>query len=492
MRLPLLLCCCLLLAWPAQAEDEDPGSLMAQGAALLKRGETDPRLTADAAVLFTRALVLYEQRKDSDGACDAQANLFWCQKKLGREQLALALANRGDEEAKAAAKKAEEVAATPTQPSEADAAFARAESWVKGHPEDQYRVAVRWLEVADRYAGTPASLKAQRLALDAQSRVLASVRAAASIPEVQQVAPPPQLPDAARRAMEVLNATLAAIGERLGSELESERRKASDLLQREIDGLQRLGNLEPVLGVKKQIANLDAEIQGLPQRARETMEAYRRAKQRLTEAATRRAAEEKAKVARGLEEVQKSALRKGEAAVALALRELREGLSLIASLPNQGVAGTLHVTADDEAELTLNGRKLATITLGKPLSLPLTLKAGDVISARLNNVWSEGSVAGFAAVFISQDVHLVLESGPAWRTYLPVNPTRWWEFDPASLQAAPGADGSLVEQLRQLYAKSPAADRLQPRSIWGLWDRNPTMVMVTVDEQSLRVLKAEK
>ncbi len=153
--------------------------LVAEGKRLMQASNNDPSLSVGAAVAFSKALPYYEQSGESDTISELEADIFWCKKRMNLEDVKrFRAAKDGSATDTAALDKAEEVATRRVDANEADAYFARAQRFATDHPADQFAVAVRWFEVAQRFPGTPVAIKAQEQSLAAQGKAMQAQAAA--------------------------------------------------------------------------------------------------------------------------------------------------------------------------------------------------------------------------------------------------------------------------------------------------------------------------
>lgn len=119
--------------------------------------------------------------------------------------------------------------------------------------------------------------------------------------------------------------------------------------------------------------------------------------------------------------------------------------------------GTLYACGDDQFELMLNGKKIAA-GVGKPIEVPLKLRLGDVLAAKMSNASYE---RGLLVLFLSADKRcVVFTSVQTWRSYVPADADRWWDVRPSEQHpaAAPGHPN---------YLLIPQADGWGAEPIWG-------------------------
>jgi hypothetical protein len=149
-------------------------TLLAAGMTAMKESSTTPSRAIDAILLFDQVLVLDKSLGDIDQECDVQANIFWCKKHLNLDEVKALLAAKGDTtRATAVLTRLNDTQEAAVPASDAEAYFTRAQAYAKDHPDRPLQIAVRYFEVAERFQGTPSSLNAQRLSLEAQQQAMA-------------------------------------------------------------------------------------------------------------------------------------------------------------------------------------------------------------------------------------------------------------------------------------------------------------------------------
>lgn len=172
--------------------------LVREGMALVARFNQDKTQHAtaivDAAIVFGKARDLLQAAGDADALAEVQANLFWCKKQMDLDALKDYVARKGSEGAQAVQAMAA-VAATKVPDSEAPAYLARAQKFATANPDDNLQIAIRFLEVAERFPGTQEGTEANKRALDAQQALMKQMQAAA---------------DAARQTLFTKQATVGA------------------------------------------------------------------------------------------------------------------------------------------------------------------------------------------------------------------------------------------------------------------------------------------
>ena len=180
----LLLLLCLsahALTAAEPASQAEAKALVDQAQAALVESDTKPERIIDAALGFAAALPWYEAQGDTDNICDIQASLFWCRKRMDAATMKIYRAKlaSGDAGTRATLAKVDAVTERAVETNEAQGFMDRADTYAKAHPEELRQIAIRYYEVAERFQGTPTSLTAQRLSLDAQQRWAKEITATA-------------------------------------------------------------------------------------------------------------------------------------------------------------------------------------------------------------------------------------------------------------------------------------------------------------------------
>jgi hypothetical protein len=172
---------------PAAARVPSPADLRqratasaASARAIVRRFRLDPVGVAaqlPAAVAgFAEARDLNEQAGDTEAVCDLEAELLWCRRQLASEEVRSRISAEGARQAEESSQRVEE---RPAPPAQAEEQLARAEAAATERPEDHLQNALRFFAVAERFAGTPAAVKAQRLSLAAHEAFLRASQEAA-------------------------------------------------------------------------------------------------------------------------------------------------------------------------------------------------------------------------------------------------------------------------------------------------------------------------
>ncbi|MBA3936160.1 MAG: hypothetical protein H0X38_01775 [Planctomycetes bacterium] len=149
------------------------------GKQAMQEANEAPNRALDAVVAFTKALPYYEKAGETDTVCDLEADLFWCRKHLDAAAIKdLVGQPGGDPGLKDALAKADALTGKAVAPDEAETYKARAAKFAAEHPQDLDGIIAHYIEVAERFPGTPAAIAAQRLSLEAQDRQRAQYKAA--------------------------------------------------------------------------------------------------------------------------------------------------------------------------------------------------------------------------------------------------------------------------------------------------------------------------
>lgn len=169
----------LPLLYAGLASAETAQEFRAAGIQALRRDKV-----VEAAEKFAAAAEACEKEGDEPAQVEANSFLYWCRKKLTRNDL--------ERTGKNVAARLEKAVA-PVAADRAQVMFNGVELWAKMNPDEQMAIAVRYFEIADRFPGTPVAIEAQRRSLAAQQA--ASSRRPASQPAAGN--PPPTQPTAA-------------------------------------------------------------------------------------------------------------------------------------------------------------------------------------------------------------------------------------------------------------------------------------------------------
>ncbi len=152
----------VLVASALHAEDAD--EVRDRGISALKESQTNPRAIVDAARLFVKAGELYNTAGNEEKVVEMNSYLYWCKKKMTLDDIEAF--TKGGEVAVTGKLAALEKIIPKTD--DAQKWFDRADQFAKKYPNEHLLIAVRFYEVADRFKGSDASLKAQDRSLKEQ------------------------------------------------------------------------------------------------------------------------------------------------------------------------------------------------------------------------------------------------------------------------------------------------------------------------------------
>lgn len=120
-----------------------------------------------AAKAFSEAAILYEKEGNDESARSANANLFWIKKRMSLKQIDEFL---GNPETKSLTPKFEAIS-KPVESKDSQDYFDRAEAFANANATSDLLISIRYFEVADRFAGTPIAVEAQRRSLEAMQKI---------------------------------------------------------------------------------------------------------------------------------------------------------------------------------------------------------------------------------------------------------------------------------------------------------------------------------
>lgn len=303
-------------------------SALTEGNAALERANSDSSQNLVAALLFAKALPAYEAAGDHETAAEIRSVLFWCKKRMDLATLERFVATKGEEGQQLTTVLSVVDQAPPA--SEAGAYLAKAEAFAQKNPGQALKVAIRYFEVANRFQGSPESLRAQRLSLDALQQVMAtSGRAdqtvATGIHSIPITAA--DLPEATQKVVDVSNKAVDVIAVKVSQDMGAERKRAIDTLLKEAEAAQRKGELEQVMAHQKQAADLDTDVRGTSKVAGAALEAYRKARDKAIAKAAAEVVAERRKLVQALGKAQKEETKKGNTSGALAIKQAIDDIS---------------------------------------------------------------------------------------------------------------------------------------------------------------------
>ena len=160
---PLAIIFCALCFAPT-CNAEDAAEFREKGIAALKDSQQHPRAIVEAARAFVKASELYVTAGDEEKAIEMNSFLYWCKKKMAMEDID-AFVKEGDA---AVSNKLNAIEKLAPKADEAQAYLDRAELFANKNPAEHLLIAIRFYEVADRFKGSDASMKAQDRSLKEQ------------------------------------------------------------------------------------------------------------------------------------------------------------------------------------------------------------------------------------------------------------------------------------------------------------------------------------
>lgn len=189
----------LIIASAAALDQSGAEAAVARGWTALAASDTDHTQSVVAALAFAEALPFFVEKGDDEAARELQANIFWAKKRMRSDDLDAYLAEKhGDAATAKLVETMTTVADRAVAPSEAADYFAKAEAFAAAHPTEHLKLAIRYFEVASRFAGTQEAMDAQKRSLDEQ--VQAKTGEAKTIAKVVKPAAAPK-PEAKKPGM---------------------------------------------------------------------------------------------------------------------------------------------------------------------------------------------------------------------------------------------------------------------------------------------------
>jgi len=231
-RVCVLICGFALCA--AAFAEEDPDKLLSDGKAELWASQDDPKAIVNAARLFSKASTLFEKAGRQDEAVEVNSYLYWCKKKMNRDDMDAFLKTKDD-----SAKALEKVGSETVAAAEAQRWYDRVDKFATSRPDDHLLIAIRFFEVADRFKGSDISLKAQDRSLTAMQQALKSARdkdkaqAAAAAAEKPEAPKPAERPPVAANAVIIMDLANGRSTARL-PEPPADAQKTAETMVREI------------------------------------------------------------------------------------------------------------------------------------------------------------------------------------------------------------------------------------------------------------------
>ncbi len=159
----------------AQAQAE---RLVAFGKQAMDDSNDNPSRRVAAAVAFSQALKFYQKPDDIDTVRYLEANIFWCKKHMNPEDVKKFVAQKSGEKGVTDALATVDLVVNQEVPKEmANDYLERAEKFAKDNPNQHDQIAVRLFEVAVRFVGSQAGIRAQELSLAAHEQQVKSSKA---------------------------------------------------------------------------------------------------------------------------------------------------------------------------------------------------------------------------------------------------------------------------------------------------------------------------
>ena len=168
LRLLCLLALCVSL-YAGTAEEAD--SLLDQAVELMEAANDDSSKSVDAAVLLVQARDIYQELGDWENVREANAFIFYCKKKMNVDDLDryVERTKQNKQDAEKAIAVVDAVVNETIDGAKAEDYFNAAESFATAYPDAHFKIHMRYLEVAERFAEANPSIasKATRLSSDA-------------------------------------------------------------------------------------------------------------------------------------------------------------------------------------------------------------------------------------------------------------------------------------------------------------------------------------
>lgn len=231
---------CLLVALASVTRllsaGESSESIFQEGVTLMTKAALgDAEKVAPAIKAFVDAGARYEKAANTSAVQAVNANLYWLRKQWTTEQIN---AFAADLENAPAAMKLGEVG-RPIDVSEAKNYFDRAAAFAQEHPSDHLLIAIRYFEIAGRFALTPSGVEAGKRSSDAMSKVKIPVDVAEADYRRALTAANEEFEKAKKAAAEKLAVSLSA------AQTDATRRGDLDLALKLRERLQKLNMPKP-------------------------------------------------------------------------------------------------------------------------------------------------------------------------------------------------------------------------------------------------------
>jgi len=160
----------LAVAFAASCYAGEADDIREKGIAALKDSQTNPRVIVEAARAFVKAAELYAASGDDEKSVEMNSFLYWCKKKMTMNDID-AFVKGGETGVSAKLNAIEKLA---PKADDAQKYLDRAEQFAAKNPSEHLLIAIRFYEVADRFKGSDASMRAQDRSLKEQLQDISS------------------------------------------------------------------------------------------------------------------------------------------------------------------------------------------------------------------------------------------------------------------------------------------------------------------------------
>jgi hypothetical protein len=369
---------------PTLAADAD--ALLVEGSHLLRKAiDGDSASLVPAAKLFAKASALHQAAGNDEGARQANALLYWSKKRMTLVDIE---AFQKGTDAVARASMARVTEKVPL--SQARKYYQSAVDFARYKSNDQLLIAVRFFEVADRFAGTEVSLEAQRRSLDAMQKM--NTKPAAAGPAEEEALPTGDIRNHAsvKRLLTTFEKSVAAAKKPYISKLRSAEKYARSRAK-----------LDEINQIKTEIASVSASNGPSTADIKNRSVAYA---QKYYNTTVKRA---QTRLDRDLASVLKAEIRTGNDDVAEAIVELRKSLAGGSSAAPTGAKPSktaselvrkIKTQSLEEADWNAIRAKAHTIHAryqgGVDVGITCTPRAAYLIVPHPADTWSFGGNAG--------------------------------------------------------------------------------------------------
>ena len=168
LRVLILMCCLVSLG---AATKEEAATLMDDAVALMEASNDDSSKSVDAAVLLVQARDIYKSLGDWDNVREANAYIFYCKKKMNVDDLDKYVARTSGDKATAekAIAVADSVANEKVTADQAGAYFKQAKAFADANSNAHFKIHIRYLEVAERFADSNTQVASQAMRLSSEA-----------------------------------------------------------------------------------------------------------------------------------------------------------------------------------------------------------------------------------------------------------------------------------------------------------------------------------